>query len=73
MTPLPVFADFIHPMDFDGSETQQNKVIVIIKQRVKNDYCEGTIDICQATILRMIEQSMTTATVVLTYVFTQQF
>lgn len=56
ITPLSALADFIHPMDFNGSEAQRNKVIEIIKQRVKKDYCEGAIDMCQATTLRMMEQ-----------------
>jgi hypothetical protein len=49
------FADFIHPMDFDGSDAQKQRVIQIIKSRVKKDYCEGTIDMCQDTTLRMME------------------
>jgi hypothetical protein len=54
--PLHVFADFIHPMDFDGSEKQKKRVVEIIKDRVKKDYCEGVIDMCQATTLRMMEK-----------------
>ena len=50
------FADFIHPMDFDSSEAQKNRVIQIIKNRVKKDYCEGAIDMCQSTTLRMMEK-----------------
>jgi len=48
-------ADFIHPMDFDGSDAQKNKVVQIIKARVKKDYC-GTVDMCQPSMLRMMEQ-----------------
>lgn len=48
-------ADFIHPMDFDGSDAQKKKVIQIIKARVKKDYCD-TVDMCQPSTLRMMEQ-----------------
>jgi hypothetical protein len=43
-------------MDFDGSELQKEVVIKIIKDRVKKDYCESGLDMCQATTLRMMEQ-----------------
>jgi hypothetical protein len=38
IAPIHAFADteFIHPMDFDGSESQKEKVIDIIKSRVRN-------------------------------------
>lgn len=49
------FADFIHPMDFDGSEAQKSRVIEIVKNRVKKDYCSSRLDMCQPTILRMME------------------
>ena len=52
------FADFIHPMDFNGSEAQKKRVVKIIQDRVEKDYC-GAVDMCQASILRMMEnQSM---------------
>lgn len=54
--PVNVLADFIHPMDFDGSEAQKNKVVEIIKERVKKDYCQSGIDMCQNTTLRMMEK-----------------
>ena len=53
--PFNAFADFIHPMDFDGSEAQKNRVIEIIKNRVKKDYCDSGLDMCQSTTLRMME------------------
>jgi hypothetical protein len=56
ITPIYAFADFIHPMDFDGSKAQKIRVIEIIKARVKKDYCEGAIDMCQETTLRMMEK-----------------
>jgi len=56
LIPIHSFADFIHPMEFDGSETQKNRVIEIIKERVKKDYCQSGIDMCQDTTLRMMEQ-----------------
>lgn len=49
------YADFVHPMDFDGSEAQKNRVIKIIKDRVRKDYCESGLDMCQETTLRMME------------------
>lgn len=50
------FAGFIHPMDFTGSDAQKQEVISYIKQRVKKEYCEGSLDLCQETMLRMMEQ-----------------
>lgn len=54
-TPLFAQAGFIHPMDFDGSEAQKQEVIKYIKDRVHRDYCEGGLDMCQPTTLRMME------------------
>lgn len=54
--PISAMAGFIHPMDFDGSEAQKQQVIQYIKDRVKHDYCDGQLDMCQATTLRMMEQ-----------------
>lgn len=48
--------DFIHPMDFNGSKEQKDMIIKIIKNRVKKDYCDSGIDMCQNTTLRMMEQ-----------------
>ncbi|KKM72972.1 hypothetical protein LCGC14_1415180 [marine sediment metagenome] len=50
-----LLADFIHPMDFDNSKAQQNRVIEIIKNRVKYDYCDSGLDMCQPMMLRMME------------------
>lgn len=49
-------AAFIHPMDFDGSEAQKKEVIEYIQAKVKKDYCDGSIDMCQPTTLRMMEK-----------------
>ncbi|MFM1688124.1 hypothetical protein ACJ7VZ_06335 [Aeromonas salmonicida] len=54
--PLSAMAGFIHPMDFDGSEGQKQEVIKYIKDKVKQDYCDGELDMCQPTTLRMMEQ-----------------
>ncbi len=43
-------------MDFDGSEAQKARVLEIVKSRVRKDYCEGMIDMCQPTTLRMMEK-----------------
>ena len=37
------FADFVHPLNFD-EKTQKNEVLEYIKDRVKQDYCSGSID-----------------------------
>lgn len=52
---LSAFADFVHPMDFDGSEAQKKRVIKIIKERVRKDYCNSELNMCQETTLRMME------------------
>lgn len=49
-------ADFVHPLDFDGSEAQKQKVIAYVKARARLDYCEGAVDLCQPTTLRMMER-----------------
>lgn len=49
------FAGFIHPMDFDGSEAQKQEVIEYIKAKVRKDYCDSGIDMCQNSTLRMME------------------
>lgn len=49
------YAGFVHPLDFDGSETKKQEVIKYIKDRVKADYCDGQLDMCQPTTLRMME------------------
>ncbi|MCQ1060844.1 hypothetical protein LRP52_41420 [Photobacterium sp. ZSDE20] len=48
-------ADFLHPLQFDGSEMHQNRVVTYIQERVRKDYCD-TIDLCQEVMLRMMEQ-----------------
>ncbi|WP_260261687.1 hypothetical protein [Vibrio intestinalis] len=48
-------AGFIHPLEFDGTEVQKNAVITYIQDRVKKDYCQ-TVDMCQETMLRMMEK-----------------
>jgi len=48
-------AKFIHPLDFDGSDIQKKEVIAYIQNRAKKDYCK-TLDMCQETILRMMEK-----------------
>lgn len=48
-------ADFVHPMEFNGSETQKNEAINYIEARVRHDYCSNGLDMCQNTTLRMME------------------
>jgi|APSaa5957512535_1039671.scaffolds.fasta_scaffold386654_1 hypothetical protein len=50
------WAGFVNPMDFNGSESQKNEVIDYIKARVRHDYCESGLDMCQNTTLRMMEK-----------------
>lgn len=54
--PVVSLAKFVNPLEFDGSETQKNEVIQYIKDRVHKDYCEGQLDMCQETTLRMMER-----------------
>lgn len=56
LAPTLCFAKFIHPLDFDGSEAQKAEVIKYIKDRVHKDYCEGQLNMCQESTLRMMEQ-----------------
>ncbi len=54
--PVVTFAKFINPMEFDGSEDQKSEVIEYIKERVHKDYCDSQLDMCQDTVLRMMER-----------------
>lgn len=47
---------FVHPKDFTGSEAQKQQVINYIEKRVKATYCDGQLNMCQPTTLRMMEQ-----------------
>ncbi|AUX94806.1 hypothetical protein [Mixta gaviniae] len=49
-------AAFVNPMDFNGSEGQKQEVIEYIKEKVKSEYCDGAVDMCQPTTLRMMEK-----------------
>lgn len=49
-------AGFVHPMNFTGTDAQKQEVIEFIKARVKHDYCESGLDMCQPTTLRMMEK-----------------
>lgn len=61
LTSFAAEAGFIHPLDFDGSEAQKQEVINFIQTTVKADYCDGQLDMCQPTTLRMMEQQNLTA------------
>lgn len=54
-------AGFVNPMDFDGSEAKKQEVLDFIQKRVKADYCDGAIDMCQESMLRMMEKQNLTA------------
>ncbi|POW59040.1 hypothetical protein C3408_05580 [Candidatus Pantoea alvi] len=56
LTSAAANAGFVHPLDFDGSEAQKKEVISYIQKRVKADYCDGQLDMCQPTTLRMMEK-----------------
>lgn len=49
-------ASFIHPYGF--KETPENKAAVInyIKEKVKDQYCNSGIDMCDSITLRMMEK-----------------
>lgn len=49
-------ANFIHPMDFTGSDKDKTEVLNYIKERVKHDYCNSGVDMCQETTLRIMEK-----------------
>lgn len=51
-----VLANFIHPMDFTGSDKDKTEVLNYIKERVKHDYCNSGVDMCQETTLRIMEK-----------------
>ncbi len=48
---------FVHPMNFNGSEKQRKQVINFIEARVRHDYCNSRVDMCQNTTLRMMEKA----------------
>jgi len=56
LLPWNALADFLHPMDFDGSESHKKRVVQIIRKRVEKDYCKSGLDMCQQTTLRMMER-----------------
>jgi hypothetical protein len=43
-------------MDFDNSQLQRDQVIAYIKARVRHDYCNSGLDMCQNVILNMMEE-----------------
>ena len=49
-------SDFVHPLDFDGSEKQKQKVIKHIETSVKELFCDPDPANCQAVTLRMMEK-----------------
>jgi hypothetical protein len=49
-------AAFVNPMKFDGSEAQKKEVVDYIQARVKKEYCGGQVDMCQDSMLRMMEK-----------------
>lgn len=51
-----IAAEFLHPMDFDGSDAHKKQVIEYIKKTVHKDYCKGAVDMCNDVTLRMMEK-----------------
>ena len=45
---------FIHPLDFKGTDKEKELVITYIENDVKETYC--AIGMCEASILRMMEE-----------------
>lgn len=56
LVPTFAFAKFVNPMEFDGSDSQKEEVIQFITKNVHRMYCEGVIDACQESTLRMMER-----------------
>lgn len=56
LAPTSALAGFVHPMDFNGSDAQKKEVIEYIQARVRKEYCESGLDMCQNTTLRMMEK-----------------
>ena len=50
-------AEFVHPMDFDGSEAQKTKVIDYIRTETRQRYCTGELAMCKPATLRLMERS----------------
>ena len=51
----PVFAaDFVHPLDFKGTNDEKQKVVAYIKENVKETYSKIGMD--NPSTLRMMEQ-----------------
>lgn len=52
-----VYADlFVHPMEFKNTEAQKSQVISYIKAKVRQDYCNSDLDMCDNLTLRAMEQ-----------------
>ena len=50
-----IFAEsLVHPLDFTGADKEKESLIGYIEKNVKETYC--AIGMCQATILRMMEE-----------------
>ena len=49
-------AAFVHTLDFNNSAEQQKVVLDYIKEKVTHEYCDGPVDLCQPTTLRMMEK-----------------
>ena len=50
-------AEFVHPMDFDGSTAQKDKVIEYIRTETRQRYCTGELAMCKPATLRLMERS----------------
>ncbi|EIP6847649.1 hypothetical protein LTE61_004392 [Salmonella enterica subsp. enterica serovar Westminster] len=49
-------AQFVNPMDFDGTDVQKEQVVQYITEHVHKMYCDSALDMCQDTMLRMMER-----------------
>ncbi|MFJ7311446.1 hypothetical protein ACIQVE_01490 [Pseudomonas sp. NPDC098747] len=47
--------DFVHPLDFNGSNEQKNLTISTIEKRVEANLCSGPIVFCQKSTIRLTE------------------
>jgi len=49
-------AAFVHPLDFDNTESQKRQVVDYIKSVVNHEYCKK-MDMCTPSTIRMMERS----------------
>lgn len=51
---LPV--NFVHPIDFDGSDIKTKEVMEFIEVKVRADYCNSVVNVCDPDTLNMMQE-----------------